>query len=373
MAEEGLSQDENKTEEPSERKKDKARQEGQIAYTKEIGTTLGFLAITGVLYMAGVAIYRQMSNHMTQTLGNLDSWHYGTIPVWDKIMPSLLPVTALLVLVLLVSFLGPLIGHALQKGVEPKFDAAQPKLDRISFQKGFGQLFSVESFVNFLKNIVKTIGLMTIFYLTIRPYLDKIIYIAALPFESSVRLTGEIFGKFLVYAAMFLIAVAGIDYFVSWRRLHSKLMMSRHELKEEMKDVEGNPHIKQKVRQIQQERARRQIKKTVPGATVIITNPTHFAIAVKYKKGETPVPKLVAKGVDHMAKRIREVAAENRIPIIENPPLARALYKEVKVGKEIPHKFYKAVAKIIAAIMRLEEEKKRQRLANYGVNAPAPR
>lgn len=366
MADEGLSEEENKTEEPSERKKEKARQEGQVAYTKEIGTTLGFMAVTGVLSLSGMAAYHLMADGMRQILGNLDAWHYGSIPVWDKILPVLSPVAVLVSLVLLVSFIGPLIGHALQKGVDPKFEAAQPKLDRVGFKNGFSQLFSIDSFINFLKNLVKTMGLMAIFYLTIRPYIDKIVYIAALPFESSLRLTGEIFGKFLIYATLFLVAVAGIDYFVSWRRLHKKLMMSRHELKEEMKDAEGNPHIKQKVRQIQQERAKRQIKKTVPGATVIITNPTHFAIAVKYKKGEVPVPKVVAKGADHMAKRIREVAAEYKVPIIENPPLARALFKEVKVGKEIPHKFYKAVAKVIAAIMRLEEEKKRQRAANYG-------
>lgn len=373
MADEDLTQEDSKTEEPSERKKEKARKEGQVAYTKEIGTTLGFLAVTGVIYAASEAVYRAMRGQMAFSLANLDAWKYGAIPLGDKIMPPLSPVFILMGLVLLAAFIAPLVGHAAQKGVEPQFDAAQPKFDRISFTGGVKQLFSMEAFLNFLKNITKTVGFMLILGLTVRPHADSLIHVAAMPFEQSLRLTGEIFAKFLGYAALFLATIAAIDYFVSWRRLHSKLMMSRHELKEELKEVEGNPHIKQKVRQIQQERAKRQLKKTVPTATVIVTNPTHFAVALKYKRGESPVPRVVAKGADLLAGRIRELAREHKIPIIENPPLARGLYAEVKVGREIPYKFYKAVAKLIAAILKIEEEKKRQRFAGQAILPPMSR
>lgn len=367
MADEFEQPQENKTEEPSERKKEKARDAGQIAYSREVGTTLGFMTVVLVIYLGGPKLYLNFRNNLAQVLGNLDSWTYGSVPFATHIAPSLTPIAMFCLLLLGMSFIGPVIAHILQKGTDPKFEAAAPKFDKLNPSTGVGQLLSMDTLVAFAKNLIKTIGLMLIFYLTIAPYIDRIIYIAAIDFEPAAILIGSIVGKFLIYATLFMVGVAGLDYYVSWRRIHKQLMMSRHELKEEMKDVEGNPHVRQRVRQIQMERAKRQLRKTVPKATVIVTNPTHFAIALRYKKGENPVPKVVAKGADILAKRIRELAREHRVPIVENPALARALYREVKVGGEIPNKFYKAVAKIVAAIMRLEEEKKRQIEANYHV------
>lgn len=350
--------DENKTEEPSDRKKEKAHQEGQIAYTKEIGTTLGFVAVMAILFLNGAQLFQSSQNHFVYIFSHLEGWKNNEIPLVSRVLPSILPLLKILGLILFAAFVGPIVGHILQKGIDPKYEAAAPSFDKLNPAKAMKQVFSLEALVNFVKNIVKTLGLMYIFYLTIKPYTDKLIHIAAMPFEDALALTTGIFARFTIYATIFLIVIAAIDYFVSWRRIHSQLMMSRHELKEEMKEIEGNPQMKGKLKQIQHERSKRQIKKDVPQAAVVITNPTHFAVALKYKKGEVPIPIVVAKGADFLAKRIREVATESRVPIVENQALARALYKEVKTGREIPQRFYKAVAKIIAAILRVEEEKK---------------
>lgn len=343
-----------------------------IAYSREVGPMLGFIAMVYAIYLLGGDIYQGLFEQFHYTFSHLSAWQYGEMPFYTRIFPLLDSITVSMLILFAVAFLGPFIGHGLQKGFDAKWEASKPKLDKLNPSEGIKNLFSVDAIINFVKNLIKTIGFMYIFYLTIEPYIDRIIYLAAVPFEDALRLTGVIFVKFLVYATLFLVVLAVSDYYVNWRRTHAQLMMSRHELKEEMKDSEGNPQIKGKVRQIQQERAKRQLKKQVPAATVIVTNPTHFAVALKYEKGKVPVPKVVAKGADEMAKRIRELAKESGVPIVENPPLARALYREVKVGREIPYKFYKTVAKLIAAILRLEEEKKLKRRRAYPGGGEAP-
>lgn len=233
-----------------------------------------------------------------------------------------------------------------------------PELGKIDPISGVKRFFSKEMLLTLGRNVVRTVGLMLVAYKTIAPHTEEIVYAAAMPFTSGLSVYAALFGKLFLNSLMFLAAVAAIDYFIQWRIWYKGLMMTRQELKDEMKEMEGNPQIKQKVRQIQQERSKRKIEKQVPKATVVVTNPTHFAVALKYSRGETPVPKVVAKGTDFLAQKIKDIARQNGVPVIANPPLARMLYREVKPGKDIPMKFYKAVAKIIATVFRMEQVKK---------------
>jgi flagellar biosynthetic protein FlhB len=159
--------------------------------------------------------------------------------------------------------------------------------------------------------------------------------------------------KVLIAALSALLVIAGLDYFFQYTRFMKRNMMSRHEIKEEFRQNEGDPVIKAKVRQIRQERARKRMMAAVPEATVVITNPTHYAVALKYESGKTAAPVCVAKGVDALALRIRAVAEEHEVPVIENPPLARALYATVELDEAIPAEHYKAVAQVIGYVMRL--------------------
>lgn len=359
--------EEDKTEEPTGRKLGKAREEGQIPYTKEFGSTLVIAGLAYVTYLYGDFALSGIRVLFISIFSNLSVWNYGAAPIASKLLPALRPITLFIGALLMIAYLLPIITHVLQKGPDPKFKAAQPKLEKLDPVKKAKQLVSMQSLTNFLKNFLKTLGLMFIFYLTIQPDLDKIVYIASVPFELSFSIAGSVFLRFFIYALIFLFALAVLDYYINYKQLMKSLRMSRKEVKDELKDVEGNPQIKGKVREIQMQRSKRTIQKEVPEATVVVTNPTHFAIALKYKKGEVVVPKVVAKGADYLAFKIRELAKEHKVPIIENPPLARALYREVKVGHEIPYKFYKAVAKIISTILRLKAAKKQQQQTqNYG-------
>lgn len=356
--------DSNKTEEPSDRKLQKAQEQGQVAFTKEIGSNMALIGIGLVFYMWGLAFFGQIVNHFRFTFGNLDRWENIGPPFWSRMVPLLTPLAQFIALVFLIAFIFPILGHVLQKGMSPKWEALEVSFDKLNPIKGIKQQFSVEPIILFVKNLLKTFGLGLIFFVTIRPYIDRIVFMPAFPIETALDMAGVIFIKFFLYALLFLVVLSAVDYFVSYRRTRKKLMMTRQEVKDEFKDMEGNPEIRGKVKQMQRERAKRKIQKEVPKATVVVTNPTHYAVAIKYERGKYPVPRVMVKGVDLLAARIREVAQENRVPIVASPALARALYREVKEGKEIPYKFYKAVAKIIGTILRLEEEKKRRKLVS---------
>ncbi len=358
MAESG---DDSKSEEPTGRRLEEAAQKGQVAYTKELGSTLGVMAVLLIMYWFSQMLIGGLSNTFEGVFKNLAPWSSGRVPFESVIFPSLKGVVGILGMILAGAFIAPLIGHVAQKGIEPRPEAAEPSLEKIDPIQGFKRLFSAETLVKFVKNFIKSVGFMYILYHVVEPHLIEIAYSANMPYEHALKLYMSIIWQFLLYAIIFLTVIIAADYFYQRYQNLKSLMMSRQEIKDEMKDTEGSPEFKRKVREIQIERSKRQIDKEVPKATVIVTNPTHFAVAIKYVRGENPVPKVVAKGADILCQRIKEIAKQHNIPIVESPPLARALYREVKVGQMIPRSFYKSVAKILAAIFKLDDEKKKQR------------
>ena len=355
--------DDGKTEEPTGKRLEEARAKGSVAYTREMGSVLGMLAIITVIYQMGVTLYSGMESFFHATFSNLHPWQFGSVPFWNQVYPYVGGVFHVVAMIFFVAFVAPLIAHFAQKGISPMFEAAMPNIEKLDPMNGIQKLFSFEALTTFGKSAVKAVGLILIYYYVVKPYLYEIAYSAERPYESALSLYGSVIVKYLIYCVIFLVAVVVIDYELQRRHHIKSLMMSRQEVKDENKETEGSPEIKGKVREIQRERSKRQIDKEVPKATVIITNPTHFAVAVRYQRGVTPVPRVVAKGVDVFCMRIRELAKKNNVPIVENPPLARALYRDVKVGQDIPKQFYKAVAKIIATIIKLEQHKKAQNQA----------
>lgn len=364
MAEEDAS---SKTEEPTGKRLEDAKQKGQVPYTKELGSTIGLFGIFTVMYWMGTWLFGSMRGFYEGIFLNLRPWRYDGLPILDRIFSYSGDTLTVILIVLLVGFFMPLLGHILQKGIKPSPEAAMPSLDKINPVSGVKKLFSFETFTTFGKNVIKAAGLMGIYYIAVRPHVTEIAFSAQKPYESALAFYGSIIFRYLVFALIFLIVVILADYLINRMQHFKKLRMSRQEIKDEQKETEGSPEIKGKVREIQRERSRRQIDKKVPESTVIITNPTHFAVALRYEQGKVPIPMLTAKGVDALSKRIRDLGRKNNVPIVANPPLARAIYRDVKVGQPIPRKFYKSVAKILATIFRLEEEKK-QRLAEIKKN-----
>jgi flagellar biosynthetic protein FlhB len=248
--------------------------------------------------------------------------------------------------------LAAVAGNVIQHRLVWSAESLKPKLSKISLGAGFKRLFSKVALANFVKGLVKLalIGtVMTVILWPKRRELDGLVTMdpaVVLPLVKSMSL--ELLGTVIAILAI----VAAADYLFQYRTWYNRQKMSLREMKEEFKQTEGDPAIKAKIRQLRQQRAKKRMMAEVPKASVIITNPTHYAVALQYDKGMN-APVCLAKGVDNLALKIREVAAAHDIPIVENPPLARALHATVEMDEEIPPEHYKAVAEVIGYVMRL--------------------
>jgi flagellar biosynthetic protein FlhB len=248
--------------------------------------------------------------------------------------------------------LAAVVGNVIQHRLVWSAESLKPKLSKVSLGAGFKRLFSKIALANFVKGLIKLalIGtVMTVILWPKRRQLDGLVTMdpaAVLPLVKSMSL--ELLGTVIAILAI----VAAADYLFQYRTWYNRQKMSLREMKEEFKQTEGDPAIKAKIRQLRQQRAKKRMMAEVPKASVIITNPTHYAVALQYDKGMN-APVCLAKGIDNLALKIREVAAAHNIPMVENPPLARALHATVEMDEEIPPEHYKAVAEVIGYVMRL--------------------
>jgi flagellar biosynthetic protein FlhB len=269
--------------------------------------------------------------------------------LFQKIGVELIAAVAIPFLLLMLAALG---GNLIQHRLVWSLEVLAPKLSKISPAAGFKRLFSAQALANFAKGLVKLVLIGTVLTALMWPERARIMAleradpVAVLPLAQSLAL--KLLGA--VVAIMAVVAIA--DYLFQYRQWYEKQKMSLRELKEEFRQSEGDPVIRGKMRQVRQSRQRRRMIANVPKAAVIITNPTHYSIALQYERG-MDAPVCVAKGVDAVALKIREVAAEHAIPVVENPPLARALHATVEVDQPIPIEHYKAVAEVIGYVMRL--------------------
>jgi flagellar biosynthesis protein FlhB len=246
-------------------------------------------------------------------------------------------------------------GTLIQTGLLFSTDRIKPKLEHISPLSGFKRIFGMRGALEFGKNVLKLSVVACVVAWVAMPELDRM---KLMPSFEPAQLASETWAVTLrmVVAAIAILTLVAIGDYVHQKFAFLRSMrMSKHEVKEEYKQQEGDPHIKGKLKQIRAEKARRRMIAAVPDASVVITNPTHFAVALQYDLEKSAAPRLVAKGVDRVALRIREVAGENEVPIVENPPLARAIYRQVEVGEFIPGDLFEAVAEVLAYLIRLKQ------------------
>ena len=241
-----------------------------------------------------------------------------------------------------------------QNGLHFAGDRIKPKMERISLLKGVKRLVSFKSIAEFLKGIAKITVVGVVATLIMLPSFGGLDQLIAMEIAAMPVILHSLTTRLMIGVLAIVTVIAMVDFLYQKFEFMKQMKMSRQEIKDEMKQSDGDPMVKQRLRQIRQERARQRTAAAVPGASVVITNPTHFAVALKYELGEMDAPILVAKGQDFLAAKIREIAAEHDIPIVENPPLARALYAGVDVDREIPAEHFKAVAEIIGYVMRLK-------------------
>ena len=360
MAEDSTDQSQ-KTEEPTQKKLDDSRKKGQVPSSREVNNW--FMILAGTIIVAMIA--PSMSTDIKGVLLKFLAAPHA-IPVEAGSLVDILGQTAteigfIMVIPILLLLVAAFSSTMVQNGLVVAVDRIQPKLERASPMAGAKRLFSLKSVVEFLKGVAKITIVGAIATMLMLPSFEGLDQIVRMEIGGAANLLHALVSKLLFGVLAVVTIIAAID-FLYQRFEHMKQMrMSRQEIKDEYKQTEGDPVIKQRLRQVRHERARQRTMAAVPDASVIITNPTHFAVALKYELDDMEAPVLIAKGQDFLALKIREVAEEHDIPIVENPPVARALYANVEVDQEIPQEHFKAVAEIIGYVFRLKGKLPAQR------------
>lgn len=350
MAEEA--DDAEKTEDPTQKRLDEALERGDVVKSQEVNTwfVIGAAALVLSTFSNGMA--GGLSTTMRGLIANAAQINVDgpALPrLFEKIGLEVIAAIAIPFLLLMLAALG---GNLIQHRLVWTYQVLAPKLSKVSPVAGLKRLFSMQALANFAKGIVKLLvvgGVLTVLMWPERERIASLVRsdpAAILPLVQS--LTLKIMGAVVAVLAV----VAAADYLFQYRTWYQRQKMSLREIKEEFKQSEGDPVIKGKLKQIRQTRMRKRMMAAVPKATVVITNPTHYAVALQYERG-MEAPLCVAKGVDALALKIRSIAAEHSVPVVENPPLARALHATVEVDETIPPEHYKAVAEVIGYVMRL--------------------
>jgi flagellar biosynthetic protein FlhB len=355
MAEE--QDDSQKTEEPTRKRIEEAEKKGQIAFSREIGSFFLLFGFTVMLFTLGPMLFEK-----TRVLIQIFIERPDTIPIDEDNLLTLLSELyreSLMILAIpfLIFFLIALGAGFSQNKFIISTSPITPDLEKISPMKGLKRLFSMRSVTEFLKGLIKIVVVTCVTAYVVIPDMPHIKQLPDSEIVSTIYFTFDVIRKMLIGIIITMFFIAMLDFFYQrYEYLHG-LRMSKQEIKDEYKQMEGDPHVKSRIRSIRMERARQRMMSNVPKADVVITNPTHYAVALKYDAKEMKAPKLIAKGLDNIALKIREVARDNNIPIVENPPLARVLYESTELDKEIPFEHYKAVAEVIGYIYRLKGKK----------------
>jgi flagellar biosynthetic protein FlhB len=341
-----------KTEEPTSKKLEDSRKKGQVALSREVNHWVMLLAAT---IMAGFIIGPMFFSLFELLKTYLEMAHtFPSLPGGFAVIlkDSFWEVLSIMTLPFLILLFAAFIGPFMQVGPLFSFESLKPDLSKISPVKGFGRLFSLRSLMEFVKGVFKLAAVAIVGYILIRPYLDNVEHTINLPWHA---LLAEMKGLVLrmmggILIVLLVIAVADLVY--QRYEHYKKMRMTKQEIKDEHRQSEGDPLVKSKLRQLRMEKARQRMMQAVPEADVIITNPTHFSIALKYDQKISEAPIVVAKGVDEVAMRIREIANEHDIILYEDRPLARTLYDTVEIDDPIPTELYKAVAEIISFVFQ---------------------
>jgi flagellar biosynthetic protein FlhB len=353
-----------KTEAPTPRRRAEAREKGQVARSTDLNAAVLILVAIVLIAWTGQNLIGALMGVLQHVFsaesladhapGNLTTTLFAAvITVGRASLPLLvgIMIAAILINIFQVGF------HLTPKKLQPKLSSLNPL-------KGAGRLFGQggRSWVQLLFNLIKLCLIAGVCYSAVAGKMGTILSVSSMPIESIFLFAGQVIFDIALRFAVALLIIAILDF--AWQKFrHEKdLKMSKQDLKDEMKKMEGDPVIKQRRRQIQIQRAMRRINAEVPKADVVVTNPTHFAVALKYDGDSMAAPRVVAKGADYLALRIRDIAKANGIPVIERPPLARGLYRACEVGQEIPEQFYSAVAEILAYVWEITG-RARQRMA----------
>ena len=352
MAEENKDQ---KTEEASSKRISDTQEKGNFAQSREISSSFVLLASIIAFSIAG--------RHATETVMktwysilaemgsiNLDVHELFRLLKWN--MQNFVFIIGPILIIIMVA--GVLANVAQTGGLQFSLHPLSPKWSKLNPLKGFSRIFSKTSLVELFKSVFKITVVSIIAYQTVNGHWDEVPTLMGYGVGQTLFFMGEVMIEIMAKVLLVMIFLAALDYAFQKYTYLENLRMTKQEVKDERKDLEGNPQIKQRIRSVQMEMMRRRMMAAVPEADVVVTNPTHFSVAIKYDMENDAAPVVVAKGQNEIALRIREIAKENNVPLVEDKPLARTLYKTVDVGQLIPASLYKAVAEILAYVFKLK-------------------
>jgi len=346
-----------KTEQPTPKKRKQARDEGQVALSQEVAPAFTYIILFTAFGTLAPGMFRSLrslflhsfTSAQNSTASMMDARYAGAF-VGGMLVQGVLISLPLLLLAMLIGFLS---GYA-QVGWNPSSKKLKLKFNKLNPIEGLKRMFSFQAIMNFIKSLLKMIIIGVAIYTVLRGEIAELPGLMNLTIMEAVSHVGNLIITLGITVGFWFIAVATIDYAYTRYKNERDMKMTKYEVKQEYKQNEGDPFIKGKIRQKMQEASMRRMMQAVPEADVIITNPTHYAVAIKYDRGGLSAPVVTAKGVDFLAQKIKEKAKEHGIDTVENKPLARALYDTVDVGREIPPELYQAVAEILAYVYKLK-------------------
>lgn len=347
-----------KTEEPTPKKKKDARKQGNIAKSAEVNKAMTFIAILVVIYMMSGSIISELQGFIVNILSGDFSMtmNDNTIKIlMFKVMMSFMKIVLPISLIIMVF---GILGSLIQTGLFFSMESLKPKFSKLNPLTGLKNMFSMKAIVNLIKSMVVICIMIYLGYSFMSKNFEGIIKSGDIYLPYLFNIVLDLIKSILTSITLAVAVVAALDYGYEKFSHKKGLKMTKQEVKEEYKQMEGDPHIKGKIKQKQRQMANQRMMQAVPSSTVIVTNPTHISIAIRYEQGKDTTPIVVAKGADEVAFRIREIAKSHDIPIIENVPLARLIYKEVDIDQEIPEEMYKAVAEVLVAVYKIKNKYK---------------
>ncbi len=348
----------NKTEKATPKKRRDERKKGNVFKSQDAVAVAGLLGTFATLWLLTGTFAQQLGGFMTLCLATAgeESRDVGGV-CGELAVQGIVLVVKTVGIVALVAILCAVAATFAQTRFLVSTESMKPKFSRLSPLQGFKRLFSLKSLVETLKNLIKIAILMAIIFLSIRDmFLESSNYLYTDLTAAAAHLV-EMAGEMVVRICIAFVAVAAMDFFYQWWDYEKNMMMTKQEVKEEYKQMEGDPQVKGKIKEIQRRRAQQRMMQQVPGSDVVIRNPTHFAVALRYKPDQDDAPIVLAKGQDNIALRIVQIAEENKVAVIENVPLARALYAQAELNQMIPPELYGAVAEVLVYIFKLNDKK----------------
>ncbi|MBF0158184.1 MAG: flagellar biosynthesis protein FlhB [Magnetococcales bacterium] len=345
--------EEAKTEEPTAKRLQDARNKGQVPSSREVLTAVMFAASIGLFHFQGPSLWQNMQHQMRFLIGGQihgELTHGGIIVLLRELINGfMLDMMPFFLVFLIIAVLGSLVQH----GWLFTFDTIVPNMSKISPIQGFKRLFSWRSLIELLKSVIKIIVIGLAVYWAIEDSQLRVVGLADTSLQEIMALLVDDVMSMLWHVVLAFLALALGDFLYQRYEYQKGLRMTKQEIKDELKQMEGDPLLKSRIRQIQREMAQRRMMQEVPKADVVITNPTHVAVALRYVPGEMSAPTLVAKGAGFVAERIRATAREHAVPLVSNPPLARTLYRDVDLDRMVPPELFKAVAEVLAYVFSL--------------------